>query len=75
MSENKEKLPLELLREKYIPVVEFPDKYGIDVSVVMKLVDSNRINKAEFRAPGDRNRTLHVNYEEVLKAIEEDNLK
>lgn len=62
-------LPLEELRLKYIPVVDFPEKYGIPVSKVMSLIEKKKIRQAEFRAPGDTRRTLHANYEEVLSAI------
>lgn len=69
---SQEKLPLELLKEKYIPVTAFPDKYGISVAKVMSLVNAGRIRKAEFMEPGERRRTLHVNYEEVLSEIEKE---
>lgn len=73
MSEEvREKLPLELLMEKYIPVTAFPDKFNIPVAKVMSLVNENRIRKAEFRVPGDRRRTLHVNYEEVFRELEKE---
>lgn len=60
------KLPLEILREKYIPIEEFPAKFGISVSEVMKLVESKKVRRAEFKAPNSTRRSLHVNYEEVL---------
>lgn len=63
------KLPLEELREKYIPVVEFPEKYGISVVEIMRLIKNKQILYAEFKAPGDTRRTTHVNYEEVLKVL------
>lgn len=63
------RLPLDDLREKYIPVKLFPEKYGISVAVVMKLVSEGKINKAEFKVPGEPRRSLHVNYEEVLSAL------
>lgn len=63
------KLPLELLMEKYIPVVDFPEKYNISVPKIMSLIDAKKIRVAEFKAPGDIRRTLHVNYEEVLEVL------
>lgn len=69
---EKEKLPLEILYEKYIPVLEFPKRYGISVSKVMKLIQSGRIRQAEFIVPGGRKRTLHANYEEVLSEVEKE---
>lgn len=63
------KLPLDELREKYIPVVDFPDRFNISVDKVNELIESRRIRYAEFRAPGDRVRTKHANYEEVLAAL------
>ena len=66
------KLPLEELREKYIPIVEFPEKYGISVAKVKRLIDTKKIRYAEFKAPGDRLRTLHANPEDVLAALEEE---
>ena len=64
------KLPLELLKEKYIPVSEFPERYNVSVAKVMSLVNAGKLRVAEFKAPGDTRRTLHVNYEEVLAILE-----
>lgn len=66
------KLPLEILKEKYIPLVDFPDKYGISVLRVKKLITDKKIRYAEFKAPGDRFRTIHVNPEDVLAALEKE---
>lgn len=66
---SEEKLPLEILREKYIPVSEFPKKYNISVAKIMDLIKSGKIRRAEFVAPGDKRRSLHVNYEEVLSVL------
>ena len=63
------KLPLEILREKYIPVSEFPEKYGISALSVKKLIDSKQIRPAELKAPGAIRRTLHANVEEVLDIL------
>lgn len=63
------KLPLEILKEKYIPVSEFPKRYGISVEEIMNLIDHNQLRYAEFRAPGDTRRSIHVNYEEVLSLV------
>lgn len=72
MGEKREPLPLELLMLKYIPVSEFPEKYGVSVAKVMSLINSGKIRKSEFKVEGERRRVLHANYEEVLKAIEEE---
>lgn len=69
---SEKKLPLELLKEKYYPVVSYPEKFGISVAKVMSLIQEGKIRKAEFRVPGESKRTLHVNYEEVLSALEEE---
>lgn len=63
------KLPLELLKEKYIPIVEFPEKYGISVIKIKSLIDAKKIRYAEFRVPGEHKRSIHVNYEEVLAVL------
>lgn len=65
-------LPLEELREKYIPVSEFPEKYGINVAKVMKLIHEHKIRYAEFKAPGDYKRTPHANPEDVLAALKKE---
>lgn len=67
-----DKLPLELLKEKYIPIIEFPEKYNISVEYIQSLIDAHRIRYAEFKAPGDTRRSVHVNYEEVLAIVEEE---
>ena len=74
MEEEKELLPLERLMLKYIPVKDFPEKYGISVAKVMSLINSGKVNKSEFRVPGERKRLLHANYEEVLREIEKENI-
>lgn len=66
------KLPLEILREKYIPIEEFPEKYQIKVATVERLIAEKKIRYAEFKAIGSIRRTPHANYEEVLKALEEE---
>lgn len=66
-----EKLPLEILKEKYIPIVAFPERYNISVEKVQSLIDSHQIRYAEFKAPGETRRSVHVNYEEVLAILEE----
>lgn len=66
---SEEKLPLEKLKEQYIPVVDFPEKYGISVLKVMRLIDEHKIRYAEFRAPGESRRTPHANPADVLEAI------
>lgn len=69
----EDKLPLEILKEKYIPVSQFPERYGISVARVKRLIDSKKIRYAEFKAPGDIRRTMHVNPEDVLPIIEKEN--
>lgn len=63
------KLPLEILKEKYIPIVEFPEKYDISVAKIMRMIDSHKIKYAEFRAPGSNRRTMHVNPEDVFRVL------
>lgn len=67
------KLPLEILKEKYIPVVDFPEKYGISVAKVMRLVNSHKVRYAEFKSPNsNRSRIMHVNPEDVLPLLEKE---
>lgn len=74
MEEGRELLPLEKLRQKYIPVSEFPEKYGVSVAKVMSLMNLGVIRRVEFKVPGVRNRVVHANYEEVLSAIEKEKM-
>jgi len=68
------KLPLEILKEKYIPVEEFPDKYNVSVARVMRIVRTYKIRYTEFKAPGANRRSMHDNPEDILPIIErEDN--
>lgn len=75
MEEQRDKLPLELLKEKYIPVDDYPEKYGIPVAVVMRLIKERKIRRAEFKVPGQHRRTLHANYEEVLREIDKEKIE
>lgn len=67
-----EKLPLEILRDKYIPVTEFPEKYGISVALIMRLINSKKLKYAEFKSPGDTRRTPHVNPEDLFRVLEKE---
>lgn len=62
-------MPLEELRLKYLPVESFPEKYGVSVPTIMRLINSKQIRKAELKVEGSGRRTVHVNYEEVLRAL------
>lgn len=64
-----EKLPLEILKEKYIPVEEFPEKYGISIAKITRLVQNHRLKYAEFKAPGAARRSMHLNPEDVLRVV------
>jgi len=66
------KLPLEILREKYIPVTDFPDRFNISEEDVRRLISKGKLRIAEFKAPGDNRRTTHVNYEEVLSILQKE---
>lgn len=66
------KLPLEELKEKYIPIDTFPEKYNISVARVQKLIKKYNLRVAEFRVPGESRRCYHANYEEVLAAHEKE---
>lgn len=67
-----EKLPLEILKEKYIPVEEFPTRYSISVPTIMRLIREKKIRPAEFKTPEATRRSLHANYEEVLSVLKEE---
>ena len=68
----REKLPLELLKEKYIPLNQFPEKYHISVAKIMRLIKSNKLRYAEFKIPGEIRRTIHVNPEDLFAALEKE---
>lgn len=67
-----DKLPLEILKEKYIPVSQFPEKYGISVSKIMRLIKDGKLRYAEFRVPGESRRSPHVNPEDLFRILEEE---
>lgn len=69
MRDERELLPLEKLKKKYIPVVEFPRRYNISVDTILDLVNNHNLRYAEFRVPGETRRSMHVNYEEVLTML------
>jgi hypothetical protein len=71
----REKLPLEILRDKYIPVSQFPEKYNISVSLIMRLINSGKLKYAEFKAPGDTRRSPHVNPEDLFQVLEEGDIE
>lgn len=74
IEESKKKLPLEILREYYIPVTDFPKKYGISSAKVFNLMKSNKIHRGEFYIhEGDRFRVAHADYREVLRELGRDN--
>lgn len=66
-----DKLPLEILKEKYIPVSQVPEKYGISVAKVMRLIKNKKLKYAEFKVPGETRRTPHINPEDLFKVLED----
>ena len=66
------KLPLEILKEKYVPLVKMPELYDIPISVINNMISEHKIPYTEFKAPGESRRTVHVNPEDVLRVLEED---
>lgn len=68
------KLPLEELRDKYIPVETMVEEYGISILTIQRLIRERKIRYAEFKAPGSRLRVPHVNPEEVLSALKEESM-
>lgn len=67
-----EKLPLEILKEKYVPVSKIPELYNISAAKVMRLIESNKLKYAEFKAPGDTRRSPHVNPEDLFRVLEKE---
>lgn len=66
------KLPLEILKDKYIPVKVFAEQHNMTEEQVMNLLQRKRIKYTEFRAPGERLRTPHVNPEDILPILEKE---
>lgn len=69
---SEEKLPLEILKEKYIPVELVPEKCGVSVAKVMKLINSSKLRYAEFKAPGASRRTPHINPDDLYAVLEKE---
>lgn len=67
-----DKLPLELLKEKYIPVSEVPEKCGVSVAKVMNLIHSKKLRYAEFRVEGEYRRTPHINPEDLFSILDKE---
>ena len=59
-----EKLPIEILYEKYVPLSKI-ESYGYEKEEVEMLIKDHKIRYAEFKEPGKRFRSVHVNIEEV----------
>lgn len=64
-----EKLPLDILKEKYIPVEQVPERYNISVAQVMELIKNKKLRYAEFKVPGAIRRTPHINPEDLFAAL------
>lgn len=69
---SQEKLPLEILKEKYIPVESVPDVCGVSVDKVNELIESHKLRYAEFKVPGAIRRTPHINPEDLYAILEKE---
>lgn len=63
------RLPSEILRDKYVPIKDFEGLYGIPKSVIEELIKSRRIRYAELKKPGEYRRVPSVNPEDVAEAL------
>lgn len=69
MGDEKEIAPGELLKRRYIPIEEAPEKLGVSVRRIQNLINSRKIRYAEFIKPGAYKRSVHIDPVEVRKVL------
>lgn len=69
---NEETLyPTDILRMKYVTVMEASEKCGTTISKIIDMIESKKIPYALFIPPGKRTKVVHVNYEDVERVLKE----
>ena len=63
--------PTDILRMKYVTVMEASEKCNTTISNIIKMIDSKKIPYALFSLPGKRSKVVHVNYEDVARVLQE----
>lgn len=58
--------PILDIMKKYIPI----DDCGYDNSKIMNLIKLGIVDYAEFKKPGAKRRSIHVNIDDILRYIE-----
>lgn len=61
--------PGQLLKDRYVPIEDIPNKLGVSVETVEKLIEKKKIRYAEFMKPGAYKRSVHVDPVQVSKVL------
>lgn len=64
--------PTDLLRMKYVTVMEAADKCNTTVAKIVDMIEKKTIPYALFSAEGKRSKIVHVNYEDVQRVLDEE---
>jgi len=70
---NEETLyPTDILRMKYVTVMEAADRCHTTISKIIDMIEQKKIPYAMFSTEGKRSKVVHVNYEDVEKVLRGD---
>lgn len=61
--------PAQLLKDKYIPIEDVPDKRGVSVETVQMLISKYKLRYAEFYKDGAYRRSIFINPDDLDKML------
>lgn len=73
---NEEVLyPTDILRTKYITVMEASQRCNTTIQRILNMIESKQIPYALFSTEGKRQKVVHVNYEDVERVLRGDTVE
>lgn len=64
--------PTDILRSKYVTVLEAANMNNTTIARVLEMVKDHKIPYALFIPPEKRKKVMHVNHEDVAKVLKEE---
>lgn len=62
--------PTDILRMKYVTVMEASEKCNTTISNIINMIETKKIPYALFSTEGKRAKVVHVNYEDVQRELD-----
>lgn len=72
MKDEETLYPTDILRSKYVTVLQASVMCKTTVPKIIQMIESKRIPYAEFKVDGKRARVVHVNHEDVSRELQKE---